>query len=142
MDDFVQVSTGWYVESTVNGGDGADELVGGYGSRNFLHGDGDADQLAGYKSPFFPVYAFLDGGTGPDTFLAGGPRDVVDYSSRTNPVTVTVVGLANDGESGEGDSVAANLGVRGGDGADVISNPDGGSLRADGGAGDDTLTAL
>ncbi len=54
MADFVQVSTGWYAESIVNGGDGADELVGGYGRRNLLNGDGDADQLVGYDSPFAP----------------------------------------------------------------------------------------
>ncbi len=143
MADFVQVSTGWYAESIVNGGDGADELVGGYGRRNLLNGDGDADQLVGYDSPFVPVRTFLDGGSGPDVFLTGGSRDVVDYSSRTNPVTVTVGdGLANDGEVGEGDRVGPQLGVRGGDGADDISNPGGGRLDAGGGAGSDTLTAL
>jgi hypothetical protein len=61
----------------------------------------------------------LDGGAGNDLIQPGlgadqviggaGTADVVDYSERTNPVSVTFDDLANDGEAGEGDNVASDV---------------------------------
>ncbi len=80
---------------------GSDTLKGGAGDDSFDQG-GAAD--------------------GADTLSGGGGVDTVSYRGRANPVIVSADGTANDGESGEGDNV----------GADVE--------RIDGGAGNDTLT--
>ena len=144
LGDFIQISTGWYRTARVEGGDGADELAGGYGPENFLDGGEGADELTPYRSPVLFVTTFLDGGAGPDVFFgAGGGRrlPIVDYSSRTNPVTVTVGdGLANDGELGEGDLVEGNVSVWGGQANDTISGSDAREFSALGLGGDDTLT--
>jgi len=63
----------------------------------------------------------LDGGPGADQLNGGGGNDYALYWTRTKPVTVSLDGVANDGEAGENDAV----------GADVES--------AIGGAGDDIL---
>ena len=63
----------------------------------------------------------MDGGAGNDTFhedaaangsdmMSGrGGSDTVDYSLRTNAVMVTLDGVSNDGEAGEGDNTAAGM---------------------------------
>ena len=64
----------------------------------------------------------LDGRGGPDLFMGDAGRDTVDYSSRTQPVTVTLDGLANDGEQGEADNASADVeNVTGGSGADTLT---------------------
>jgi Ca2+-binding RTX toxin-like protein len=125
MDDFVDFPAASFGGLTVvRGGAGNDELRGAGGLN------------------------VLDGGPGADIFHASvSCRDVVDYSSRTNPVTVTVGdGMANDGESGEQDSIPGDIGgVRGGHGNDTISflGPVSGcaDVRFSGRGGDDVLTA-
>jgi len=125
MDDFVDFPAASFGGlSIIKGGAGNDELRGAGGLN------------------------VLDGGSGADTFHASvSCRDVVDYSSRTNPVTVTVGdGVANDGEAGEQDSVPGDIGgVRGGHGNDTISflGPVIGcaDVRFSGRGGDDVLTA-
>jgi len=78
-------------------------------------------------------------GAGSDTFRGGAGQDIVDYSDRTAPVTVTLDGVANDGEAGEKDNVNSDVDVIvGGAGADTLT----GSSSANdlyGGPGDDTL---
>lgn len=134
------------------GGGGDDELQGGEGSDS-LHGGEGTDVLDGGGgddvSRHVPGYAIagahlyrdtLDGGPGPDVLRGGGGDfDAVDYSSRTGPVKVTLDGLANDGEPGENDLVAADVGdATGGSGNDVlIGNAGPNTLR--GGAGADLL---
>ena len=79
---------------------------------------------------------------GPDTINGGGGNDRVDFSQRTQPLTVDLDGEANDGEAGERDNVqpdveeviggsqddtligstAANL-LEGRDGQDTIEAP-------------------
>lgn len=94
------------VESAI-GGSAGDTLVGNFGA-NVLDG-GTGDDL-------------LAGGTGADTLIGGaGAADTADYSSRTSGVNVSLDGVANDGEPGEGDNVGADL-------EDIFA-----------GAGDDTL---
>jgi Ca2+-binding RTX toxin-like protein len=151
---------------TLNGSDGNDDLYGGDandtlngGNQNDeLYGEAGNDTLNGGAND-----DYLDGGVGNDTengeagndtyyqgtgsngadTLSGGTDteyDRVDYSDRTAPVSVTVGSGANDGESGEGDNVGANVEeVDTGDGNDTItagSNP----LTANAGDGNDTLT--
>jgi hypothetical protein len=51
----------------------------------------------------------------------GDPCDQVLYDSRTAPVTITLDGVADDGEAGEGDNVGADIErATGGSGDDLI----------------------
>jgi Ca2+-binding RTX toxin-like protein len=120
MNDVIEVDT--FTNTVLEGGEGTDELQGGQ------------------------TFNVLDGGQGSDTFRPGlfSFRNVVDYSSRTNPVSATIGdGLANDGEAGEQDLIEDGINeVRGGSGDDTIS------AHADqfedflllGRGGDDTIT--
>jgi Ca2+-binding RTX toxin-like protein len=109
---------------TVLGGAGNDHLGGDSAANNLQGGPGDD---------------VLDGGAGPDV-LAGGPGiDTVDYSSRTNPVNVSLDNQANDGEAGEHDNVQNAIDiVRGGHGDDALSGNDS-SNTIYGGPGNDTI---
>lgn len=64
----------------------------------------------------------LDGGPGADAIAGGGGIDFVDYSLRTSAVVADMDGATgDDGEAGEGDSLAADLEVLiGGSGPDVL----------------------
>jgi len=115
-------------DDTVLGSSGDDTLDGGDGDDTLDGGSGDDTIDAGTASTCVGgCWDWIDEGTsdnGSDVFLATLGTATVDYSGRTNPVTVTIgAGLTNDGESGEKDDVQATI-------YEVI-----------GGAGDDTLTA-
>jgi Ca2+-binding RTX toxin-like protein len=124
MNDYIKVSGGRYQLARLEAGDGADELEGGFSSN------------------------ILDGGPGADIFGRGAiGQDRIDYSSRTDPVTVTLGdGLANDGEVGEGDLIGDFIGhVSGGQAGDTISCVLNAALqdvdpRLLGQGGDDVLT--
>ena len=82
------------------GGPGADQLTGGEG-KDTLSGGGGDDVLTGGVDD-----DRLFGGDDSDTFIAepgaddvfGGPGyDYADYSSRTQPINVSLDGAANDG---------------------------------------------
>ena len=108
----------------VIGGNGSDSLTGSTGN-NQLNGGNGGDTL--------------DGGTGTDTLIGGAGADTVSYALRSLPVTVDLDGIADDGEAGENDSIAADIeDIIGGLGADILT----GDLVANtltGGAGDDTI---
>ncbi len=81
--------------------------------------------------------AVQDGGLGAD--LLSGEGATVDYSARTNSLTVTTDdGLANDGETGEGDNLDHVNGVFGGHAADTVT-VQGFGMFVSGGAGNDEL---
>jgi Ca2+-binding RTX toxin-like protein len=127
MDDFVKVS--------------ADAFAPRYDVGHFDGGTGD-DELEGAFAT-----NILDGGPGADTFHAaatsGSPGDIVDYSDRVAPVTVTLGdNLPNDGEAGEGDLIESGIReVLGGQAGDELtSTVDETTLR--GGPGNDTITFL
>src|SRR5439155_4973420 len=105
QNDFVTVSAA--TRSNIFGSTGNDILTGG-SVNDTLHGDNDNDILVG--------------GLGADTLNGNAGTDTADYSARTNPVTVTLDGAANDGESGEGDLVSVDVeNVTGGSGADTLT---------------------
>ncbi len=111
-------------EADLIGADGSDDLAGGAGV-DVLMGDDGNDEL--------------DGGTGADRMSGGDGRDTVDYENRSNHVTVTLDGIANDGEANEGDNVLPNVeSVLGGTVGDDLSG-DGDPNRLDGGPGEDLL---
>lgn len=107
--------TGSSVDNTLRGGAGADQL----------HGQGGDDAL--------------DGGTGADSLDGGSGVDLADYSRRIGGVSVSLDGVANDGEAGEGDSIAADVdGAKGGKGADTLVGNSGPGYF-DGGKGNDSI---
>lgn len=112
-----------YCWERLEGGDGADILDAG--------GDG-FDTLG---RPNRRDCGELDGGPGPDVFRGGGS---VTYGKRSEPVTVTLDGIANDGAPGEGDQVVNPMAVYGTAGADSLT---GGPTRErlHGGAGNDRV---
>ncbi len=150
-------------DDTVDGGDGNDAAVNGGAGKDTLRGGSGSDTLNGGTED-----DSLDGGTGDDTMNGdagddlylqgtsangadtmsdtGGTADKVDYSGRTNPVTIiddgTIPGVS--GETGEHDVVSTDMNILvGGKGADTITI-DGSSAEpatAIGGPGGDTLTS-
>jgi Ca2+-binding RTX toxin-like protein len=103
---------------TVFGGAGDDAIRGGNGA-DLLHG-GEGDDS-------FTTGAAADGS---DTYDGGDGIDRLSYEDRTNPLTIKINKMADDGELGERDNVGDNVeSVAGGMGADNITM----------GAGDDTL---
>jgi hypothetical protein len=144
------------------GNAGRDSLDGGAGSDE-LDGGGDGDVLEG--GPGTDVLRGGDGrdllvpGTGADVILGGPGTDRVSYEDRTAPVTVSIGGIADDGQAGEGDTVGDDVeDIIGGSGADTLvgsaqSNDidagrgadtidlGGGADTVDAGPGDDTVFA-
>ena len=117
----------------LNGGDGNDSLIGGSGN-DTLHGGSGNDTL--------------DGGLGADDLFGDGGSDTADYSHRTENLRLTLDNVANDGASGEGDNIHADIEtILGGSGNDFIQgNPFANKLVGNagndtlfGGAGNDTL---
>jgi len=122
-------------EARFDGGAGDDTLesatvdLGGHAE--FLNGGPGNDVLIDGAGA---THTYYDGGPGADVFEGIG---TLTYADRLNPITVTTDGLANDGESGEGDQVPSTLWrVVGGTAGDTIV----GGYLIDGGPGDDTLT--
>ncbi|MDQ1679910.1 MAG: hypothetical protein QOI42_769, partial [Frankiaceae bacterium] len=117
---------------TINAGAGDDTLLSGYDtSADVLNGeDGDDTYIALSNSN---VGGPTDGG---DAFVGGNGTDRVDYSSRQQPVSVTLNGITptgDDGQAGEQDNIDAEN-VRGGYGADTLAG-DANNNRLDGGPG-------
>ncbi len=121
-------ASGGSENDTLNGGSGSDDLSGGDGDDTLTGNDG-RDRIA----PGAGIDT-ISGGAGGDSFDAGstpdladtfhgGPgRDAVSYNSRAAPVTVILDGAANDGATGENDSVGADIeDVETGRGADQVT---------------------
>jgi Ca2+-binding RTX toxin-like protein len=105
-------------------GDGNDTLIGSVGNNVLSGGDG---------------HDTLDGNLGSDTLNGGDGSDAVIYASHTNGVVADLDGIADDGEPGEGDLIAADVeSIGGGPGNDVLTGNAGVNTLA-GGEGDDTL---
>ena len=112
---------------TLYGGPGGDTLRGGAGG-DILWGDAGDDRLDEGTSS--SGADFLGGGTGIDT---------ADYSARSVAVSVTLDAVADDGQVGEGDTVAADVeNLSGGGGDDRLTGSAAANLLV-GGGGDDTL---
>jgi Ca2+-binding RTX toxin-like protein len=140
-------------DAAVNGGPGKDTLRGGSGS-DTLNGGTEDDSLEGGTGD-----DNMNGDAGDDLYLqgtsangadtmsdTGGTADEVDYSGRTNSVTIVANGLIPgvSGETNEQDAVPTDMNILvGGKGADTIT-VDGSSAEpgtAIGGPGGDTLTS-
>jgi hypothetical protein len=119
--------------ATIRGGTGNDDLK-GTGVDDSLFGEDGNDTL--------------DGAGGSDVLNGGLGVDTAYYKFRANAVTVSLNGVADDGEGGgEADNVLEVENVVGGDGPDILSGdaaanaisggPD--NDKIDGGAGSDVL---
>ena len=126
-------------------GDGNDTATVFHCAPASLFGSGGNDTLNGGSGGDTFV-----GGTGSDVYNGNGGVDSADYYDRIQPLTITLDGTANDGESGETDNVKADVeNVVGGSAADTITgnssanNIDAGlgNNTIDGGSGNDTLAA-
>ncbi len=108
----------------VIGGIGDDSLTGAAGVQT-LNGGGGNDTI--------------NGDVGNDVIQGGSGTDTVSYALRANPVTVTLDGLAGDGEAGESDNIAVDVeNILGGSGADNLTGSTGRN-RIDGALGGDTM---
>jgi len=79
----------------------------------------------------------LDGRGGADSIVGGDGYDLADYSARTAAVSLTLDGVANDGEAGEQDSLDVED-LRGGAGDDTLIGDDEENYL-DGGRGADVM---
>jgi Ca2+-binding RTX toxin-like protein len=131
-EDLEDIEGGKFNDS-LTGSDGPNHLVGLEGN-DTLSGKGGTDNLEGNAGN-----DELDGATGADAIDGGDGTDTAHYESRTAGVTVTLDGLANDGESGEGDNVSAvTENVLTGTGDDKLTGSDAANLL-DAGAGNDVI---
>jgi glucose/arabinose dehydrogenase/Ca2+-binding RTX toxin-like protein len=123
------------------GGDGNDTLRGG-GGDDVLYGENGNDVLDGLNGN-----DQLDGGAGPDVMTGGAGSDRATYASRTSGVTVTIDGVADDGNATDGaagarDNVNTDVeNLTGGAAADTLTG-NGADNVLEGGDGPDTLNGL
>jgi Ca2+-binding RTX toxin-like protein len=125
--------TGSTASNTIKGGLGNDKIAGGAANASCA---ADKDTLEGDDgNDTFDMTAAADCG---DVVMGGNGTDVVDYSARTNALTITLDVNPNDGEASEGDNIKDAEVIVGGAGADTITGG-AGDDELHGGAGNDTL---
>jgi Ca2+-binding RTX toxin-like protein len=129
-DDFASGSPG---DDSLHGGGGDDELFGNAGDDVLDGGDGDDAFEA-------PRGGARDRTPGADAITGGAGADVVGYLEAEEDLTISLDGQANDGVSGEGDNVAADVEtVIASDGDDTLIGS-AGADNLEGGYGNDTIT--
>ena len=151
------------VKSDVENAVGTDyaDLITGNASANRIKGNRGNDQLSGGDGDdFFDEGGDLSSGDkDSDTIVGGKGIDIVDYSNRTDPLTIKLDAMADSGDQSVspkeadsldcenatggsgGNTMTGNAGVNwlmGGAGTDTIQGGDGDDT-IDGGGGDDTL---
>jgi Ca2+-binding RTX toxin-like protein len=138
------VIAGGAFANVLRGGDGTDTLR-GLGGADTLYGDAGNDTLEGGDGD--DVFDEGDDANGGDSFAGGAGVDAVTYAARSASVTVSVDGVANDGQ-GESDNVGSDVErLVGGSGDDTLTGGAGhetleggpGADTLSGGAGDDIL---
>ena len=141
----------------IAGGSGADTFTGSAADNTFIGGPGNDTLNGGGGNDVFIEAAERQGS---DIYNGGDGSDLIDYSGRTLPMTIslcvsTQTGCgagacgcaANDGEEGENDTLANVENVSTGSGADLINGSSAdntvtagpGNDEIHGMAGDDTL---
>jgi Ca2+-binding RTX toxin-like protein len=139
------------------GGPGSDRLTGG-SAGDILFGELGADTVDGGGGDDFMDEAQTTADTNSldaDTYIGGAGTDSVTYARSTTPVAVDLDGVADDGRTGEGDNVHADVEkvtggpendtlvgsasvntIDGNGGVDVLKGGDGGDLLRGGAGGD------
>jgi Ca2+-binding RTX toxin-like protein len=120
---------GTHGTATLDGGEGDDALIASYGRANMTGGGGD-DQL-------LPPPAGEIAGSD----LSGGPgRDLVDFSSSSGAVSVSLDDVPDDGPAGAGENAHSDLEDIVGTGGDDVLIGNAGANVLDGGDGDDVMS--
>ncbi|WP_169501822.1 calcium-binding protein [Kribbella catacumbae] len=129
---------GTLAADTLVGSAAGNVLMGGEGNDLINGGVGNDLILESLSLPLLVV-----GGANGRDVVAGGPGvDTISYASRTLGVRVQLDNLANDGESGEGDNIRADVeNAIGGLGNDVLIGTDGNNVLR-GLGGNDAIGAL
>lgn len=136
------------VRGNLKGESGNDTINGGTSpGSNILDGGSGTDRLNGGST-----FDFLIGGPGADRISGGGSTgDLASYTLSTSRVIVDLDGVADDGSTGEGDNVLADVeGVYGSQFNDVITGNAAANVLAGfggndtffGGAGNDVLAGF
>jgi hypothetical protein len=138
-------------DNPINGGGGNDHVDGGPGSDNLIGGPGNDSVAGGTGDDYLEGISYTDDSNtlGSDTYSGGGGgSDRLTYDSRSDDLSLSLDGVANDGAPGENDNIGADVvTVIGGSGSDrftgnAYSNGFGGGEgddTANGGGGDDNL---
>jgi Ca2+-binding RTX toxin-like protein len=130
---------------SLEGGDGDDALVGNGDGDDLEPGPGTDTADGGPGNDRFEAESNADGA---DLFAGGPGSDEASYRNRTGALTITLDDVADDGESGEGDNIGADVeNLETGAGADVLGgttsdnhfDAGGGNDMVTGAAGDDEL---
>ncbi|MEV0383177.1 hypothetical protein [Nonomuraea sp. NPDC050643] len=145
------------ISSHQHGDAGVDTLNGGGGTDQFFPGVGNDIVSGNGGNDIYNADLPIDGA---DDFSGGPGIDTAAYNNRTDPLTITLNDVANDGFTGEGDNLRADVEnvfagfgsdtvtgnsqpneFRAGQGTDVLNGQGGGDLLSavDGVAGNDTL---
>lgn len=136
------VINGTDLDDTLNGGGGDDNLTGG-GGNDTLNGGLGNDTVSGGAGNDMIV-----GGLGNDTLSGGDGYDVVDYSTATASLSISLIAGTATGGAGS-DTLSGFEEIRGGAGADTLSGDNQNNVILGGGGmdilsgfgGDDVLTA-
>jgi hypothetical protein len=141
----------WDGPSTVDAGAGNDTPISGAGGDDSLHGGIGSDELEGWDGDdlldggpgddYLEGIAYVEEGMthGTDTYVGGGGYDTVTYEGRTEDLSLSPDGVADDGAAGERDNIGTDvMGVGGGHGADTMTGNERRNVFA-GGEGDDVL---
>jgi Ca2+-binding RTX toxin-like protein len=124
------------------------DVLAGSGSANVLRGGLGGDEVSGNGGN--DVFQGEAGADGADRYFGGVGTDRIDVGSRVRGVRLSLDGIADDGEPGEGDNVSGDVEqIRGTDFDDVLVGNDApntifgfvGSDLLEGGGGADTLSA-
>jgi Ca2+-binding RTX toxin-like protein len=120
----------------LSGGDGDDSLTGGADADRFFGGNGNDSLDGGAGADSFTCES------GIDVYVGGTGRDLFSCANNGDPLTITLDGVANDGEVGDTDNVGTDIeNVTGGSESDVIIGNDSRN-ELSGGEGDDVIDGL
>jgi hypothetical protein len=128
-------------DTPIIGGPGDDSLHGGIGSDELEGWDGNDLLDGGPGDDYLEGIAYVEEGmtSGSDTYVGGGGGDSVTYEGRTEDLSLSPDGVANDGAAGEHDNIGTDvMAIGGGHGNDTMTG-NGGRNVFGGGPGDDVL---
>jgi len=139
--------TGSSADNVLDGGPGNDTISGGAGNDTLRGGPGN-DTLRGDAGD--DTFDEGSASNGADTLIGGPGVDTVDYTARSQPLTIVMDGVTGSGEPSEGDKIGTDIeNLTGGSGADSITGNAADNLlqggpgaaidNLDGQAGDDVL---
>ncbi len=132
-DDVMEVGHSDAEGDQIDGLDGNNEIIQGYGGNDLIHGGIGHDSIYGGTGA-----DTLDGGAGGDILDGGAGRDTADYSGSDAGVQINLDTGQGSGGTAQGDSLSEIENLTGSRFADSLVG-DGTDNLLDGGAGADTL---